>query len=49
MRQVDFLLVKFGKHEEIKTICDAQFAEDGCQVIPQGLFMDAQLLGDPLV
>ena len=37
-------VVKFGKHEKIKAVGDLQLAEDGSEMVPQGLFADTKLL-----
>jgi hypothetical protein len=43
------VMVKPGKHEKIKPVRDLEFAENGRQVIPQGLFTDAQLFRELFV
>lgn len=42
-------MVEFGKHEKIKAVLDLQFAENGCQRVPQGLFANTQRTRDFLV
>ena len=42
VKNADIAMVKFGKHEKIKTVRDLQFAEDGGKMVPQGLFANAQ-------
>ena len=41
--------MKLCKHEEVETVGNIEFAEDGRKVISQGLFADAQGSGDLLV
>lgn len=43
------MMVEFGKHEKIKAVRDLQLAENGCQMIPQGLFANTQRVRDFLV
>lgn len=43
------MMVELGKHEKIKAVCDLQFAENGRQMVPQGLFANIQRARDFLV
>ena len=43
-KNTEVAVVKFGKHEKIKAVGDLQLAENGSEMVPQGLFADTQLL-----